>query len=141
MEQFRIVVDTNVIVAGLKSRRGASYKLLSMIDSQKIQLCISVPLIVEYESVLKREKMNISLGRKDIDNILDYICSVADRREIFYLWRPYLKDPKDDLILELAVESNSDFIITYNKGDFKGTDKFGIQAITPKQFLEKIGEI
>lgn len=141
MEMFKIVIDTNVMVAALKSNRGASYKLLSIIDQGKFQISISVSLIFEYEDVLKREDLNIDLGTEDIDNVLDYICKIADRREIFYLWRPFLKDPKDDLILELAVESESDFIITYDKKDFEGIDKFGLQILTPGEFLEKIGEI
>lgn len=141
MEMFKIVIDTNVMVAALKSSRGASYKLLSIMDQGKFQTSISVSLIFEYEDVLKRGDLYIDLGTEDIDNILDYICKIADRREIFYLWRPFLKDPKDDLILELAVESESDFIITYDKKDFEGIDKFGLQILTPGEFLEKIGEI
>ena len=79
------------------------------------------------------------LNDEDIDSILNYLCKVATKHEIFYLWRPYLKDPKDDLILELAVESQSEFIITYNQKDFKGLGIFGIQVITPKDFLKLIG--
>jgi len=71
----------------------------------------------------------------------DYLCQVALRREIFFLWRPFLKDPKDDLVLELAVESECEFIITYNRRDFAGTEKFGIKVLTPKEFLKKLGEI
>lgn len=141
MKKYKIIIDTNVMVAALKSKRGASYKLISIIDEGKFQISISVSLLFEYEDVLKRENMNFALENEEIDNILDYICKIADRREIFYLWRPYLKDPRDDLILELAVESESDFIITYNKKDFESIDKFGLQALTPKEFLEKIGEL
>lgn len=141
MKKYKIVIDTNVMVAALKSERGASYKLLSIIDEEQFQIGISVSLIFEYEDVLKRGDLKLNLETEDIDDILDYICKVADKREIFYLWRPYLKDPKDDLLLELAVESESDFIITYNKKDFESIDKFGLQALTPKEFLEKIGEI
>jgi predicted nucleic acid-binding protein len=60
---------------------------------------------------------------------------------MYFLWRPYLRDEKDEMVLELAVVAGCDYIITYNKGDFKGTEKFGIQVITPKEFLEKIGEL
>ena len=141
MKSYRIVLDTNVMVAALKSKRGASYKLLSIIDQDKFQISISVPLIIEYEYALKRTDLNILLTESEIDDILDYICQIADKREIFYLWRPYLKDPKDDMVLELAVESESDYIITYNQKDFKGVSKFGIKTLTPKAFLRKIGEI
>ena len=135
------MIDTNVMVAALKSKRGASYKLLSIIDQDKFQISISVPLIIEYEYALKRTNLNILLTESEIDDILDYICQIADKREIFYLWRPYLKDPKDDMVLELAVESESDYIITYNQKDFQGVSKFGIKTLTPKAFLKKIGEI
>ena len=135
------MLDTNVMVAALKSKRGASYKLLSIIDQDKFQISISVPLIIEYEYALKRTDLNILLTESEIDDILDYICQIADKREIFYLWRPYLKDPKDDMVLELAVESESDYIITYNQKDFKEVSKFGIKTLTPKAFLRKIGEI
>ena len=84
---------------------------------------------------------SLGLDAATIDDILDYVCHVALRREIFFLWRPFLKDPKDDLVLELAVESESEFIITYNKRDFAGIEKFGIKIITPKEFLRKLGEI
>ena len=141
MKSDRIVIDTNVMVAALKSKRGASYKLLSIIDQDKFQISISVPLIIEYEYALKRTNLNILLTESEIDDILDYICQIADKREIFYLWRPYLKDPKDDMVLELAVESESDYIITYNQKDFQGVSKFGIKTLTPKAFLKKIGEI
>ena len=141
MKSYRIVIDTNVMVAALKSKRGASFKLLSIIDQDKFQISISVPLIIEYEYALKRTDLNILLTESEIDDILDYICQIADKREIFYLWRPYLKDPKDDMVLELAVESESDYIITYNQKDFKEVSKFGIKTLTPKAFLRKIGEI
>ena len=141
MKSYRIVIDTNVMVAALKSKRGASFKLLSIIDQDKFQISISVPLIIEYEYALKRTDLNILLTESEIDDILDYICLIADKRKIFYLWRPYLKDPKDDMVLELAVESESDYIITYNQKDFQGVSKFGIKTLTPKAFLKKIGEI
>ena len=102
---------------------------------------LSVPLIIEYEDVLKRENSKIVLSLESINNVLDRLCFHAELREIFYLWRPYLNDPKDDLVLELAVESNCDSIITYNLKDFKNIDKFGLEAITPKAFLQQIGVI
>jgi len=141
MNIYKIVIDTNVIVSALKSRNGYSFKLLSIIDDERLHISISVPLILEYEDAIKREKTKIGLNHDDIDSILDYLCHVGKKREIYYLWRPFLKDPKDDMILELAVESESDTIITFNKDDFKGVDKFGIQVLTPKEFFRKIGDI
>jgi putative PIN family toxin of toxin-antitoxin system len=141
MKKYKIVIDTKVIVSALKSRNGYSFKLLSIIDDKRFQFSISVPLILEYEDAIKREKSKIGLNIEDISDILDYICYAGEKRTIYYLWRPYLSDPKDDMILELAVESESDIIITFNKVDFKGVDKFGIKLITPKEFFRLIGEI
>lgn len=139
MKTYQVVLDTNVIIAALKSRKGSSFKLLSLIDSSLFKVNLSVPLLLEYEDVSKRKTMELPLNNEEIDNILDYLCRIANKRDIFYLWRPFLKDPKDDFVLELAVESQSDFIITYNLKDFKGIEKFGLKAITPREFLKFIG--
>lgn len=138
---FQIVIDTNVLLSALRSNRGASYRLLSLVGDDRWQLNLSVPLLLEYEDVLKRQDAGLSLTHADIDAVLDFLCAIANRQKIFYLWRPVLLDPKDDFILELAVESRADFIITYNVKDFVGIEKFGINAITPREFLQQLGEI
>jgi len=140
MKTLKIVIDTNVIISALKSRNGFSFKLLSIIDDKRFRVFISVPLILEYEDVIKRSKSQIKLSFTEISDILDYICLIAEQRKIFYLWRPFLKDPKDDMILELAVESDCDYIISFNKKDFKKIEKFNLEVITPKELLRKIGE-
>lgn len=141
MKQYRIVIDTNVLVAALRSKRGASYKLLTLVESGKFSVHISVPLVLEYEDVAKRLLKDIPLTEQDIDDILDYLCIVAQREQIFYLWRPFLRDPKDDMVMELAVTADCDFIVTYNKRDFRGVKRFGLRVVTPKEFLEEIGEL
>ena len=83
--------------------------------------------------------MLTNLSAEDIEAILDYLLSKSNIREIFYLWRPFLKDPKDDLVLEVAVESRSKYIITFNKKDFKGIGKFGVEVLTPREFLIELG--
>ena len=138
---FQVVLDTNVLLAALRSRRGASFRLLSLIDDERWQLNLSVPLLLEYEDVLKRTDVGLSVSHAEIDEALDFLCATANLREIFYLWRPALPDPKDDFILELAVESGCDFIITFNVTDFAGIEKFGLAAITPREFLRQPGEI
>ncbi len=137
----RIVIDTNVFVSALRSRRGASFRLLMSLDSKQFNVSVSIPLILEYEDAGKRLGREFGLASKDIEDILDYVCSVADHRDIHFLWRPILKDPKDDHVLELAVEASAEFIVTYNKRDFVGVEKFGIQAVTPREFLQIIGEL
>ncbi len=138
MHRVKVVIDTNVLIAALKSRQGASYQLLTQLAHDSYQPNISVPLFIEYESVAKRSGMVSDLTENDINAILDYILSKSSIREIFYLWRPCLKDPKDDLVLEVAVESQSKYIITFNKKDFSGIDKFGITAVTPQEFMMEV---
>jgi len=137
----RIVMDTNVLVSALRLRTGASFRLLSRIDGGKFSVCISVPLVLEYEAATKRMSKAIGLAYSDIDDVLDYICLVADRYKVYYLWRPLLRDPRDDMVLELAVASNADAIITCNKADFKGSEQFGVRIASPKEFLQQIGEL
>ncbi|MGH2594303.1 MAG: putative toxin-antitoxin system toxin component, PIN family [Anaerolineae bacterium] len=141
MSVRQIVVDSNVLVSALRSRRGAAFKLLMLIDTGKFESNISVPLILEYEDATKRLIGHIALTARDIDNIIDYICAVAHHRTVFYLWRPFLRDPKDDMVLELAVSAACDFIVTYNKHDFEGAEQFGIQVVTAQEFLREIGEL
>ncbi len=139
MKPIKIVLDTNVLVSALRSSNGASYKLLSLIDNGDFLLNLSVPLFLEYEAVTMRDCLKSPLKKADILDILNYLAKVSSKREIFFLWRPYLKDPKDDLVLEVAVESKSKIIVSYNKKDFVGVDKFGIKVLTPKEFLQKRG--
>ena len=140
MRQFNVVLDTNIIYTTMRSKKGTSYKLLKLIDRNIFKLQVSVPLILEYEDVLKRNLSNLVLSESDINDLIDYICMVSEKRKIYYLWRPFLKDVKDDHILELAVESESDYIITYNLRDFKGIEKFNLKALKPKEFLMILGK-
>ncbi len=141
MRLRKIVIDTNILISAMLSSRGAAFKLISLVGKGHYDYVLSVPLMIEYEDVLKREDSKISLSLESINNILDRLCFHAELREIFYLWRPFLHDPKDDLVLELAVESNCNSIITYNLKDFNNIDKFGLEAITPRVFLQQIGVI
>jgi len=99
MEKIQVVIDTNVIISALRSQYGASYKLLTLLERANFEINLSVPLLLEYEDVAKRQAEELGLDEKTIDDILDYLCSVAKRWRIYYLWRPYLKDPKDDMVL------------------------------------------
>ncbi len=132
-----IVIHTNVLLSALYSNKGASYRLLSIIDSPKFRLNISNTLIYEYEEILK---LKSRLDEKYIDSILNYICAIGKKNNIFYLWRPKLKDVDDDFLLELAVSSNS-IIVTLNEKDFKVAKEFNIKVMRPKEFLKYIGEI
>lgn len=111
---------------------------MSIIDKDLFEFSLSVPLFIEYEAVAKRNLELLGLTESILNDILDYLAEMGSKREIYFLWRPYLKDPKDDLVLELAVESESDFIVTYNKKDFRNIDKFGLKSLTPQEFLKLI---
>jgi putative PIN family toxin of toxin-antitoxin system len=138
MKAYKIVIDTNVILTALRSTKGASFKLLSIIDQGLFEFSLSVPLFLEYEAIVKRNKEHLGLSNEDIDDILNYLAAAGNKREIYFLWRPYLKDPKDDLVLEVAIESESHYIISYNKKDFKDINKFGLSVLTPQEFLKLI---
>ena len=138
---FQVVIDTNVLLSALQSTKGASYRLLSLVGDNRWQLNLSVALVLEYEDVLKRTETGLKLTHDEIDDVLDFLCARANLCEIFYLWRPHLRDPKDDFVLELAVESSCNFIVTFNVKDFGGVEEFGIKAITPREFLQVLGEI
>ena len=99
---------------------------------------LSVALLFEYEDVLKRNSRKLGLTHWDIDAFLDNMCSLSSFQKIHYLWRPFLPDPKDDHVLELAVASQVKRITTFNVKDFKDVDKFGVKIISPKQLLEEI---
>ena len=128
-------------VAALRSQSGASYKLLLLIDSGKFEVNISVPLFLAYEYVLKQMLAQINLSSEDVDDILDYLAFRSNRRTIHYRWRPFLSDPKDDCVLELAVAANCEIIVTFNAKDFRGSEQFGLQIMKPKEFLQVIGEL
>jgi len=137
----QIVVDTNVLVAGLRSNQGASYQLLMRLNDPRWQMNLSVGLVLEYEAVLKREQPKLFLTLEDIDGLIDDICCFANHQIIFYQWRPIAHDPNDDFVIDLAVRSQANFIITYNLRDIQPAEQFGIQVVTPKTFLQIMGEL
>jgi putative PIN family toxin of toxin-antitoxin system len=132
---YQVVIDTNVLVAALLSNLGASHRLLRLVGDHRWRINLSVPLILEYEQTLKRVCPAATLSGNDIDRVMHFLCANANLRSIFFLWRPLLSDPKDDFVLELAVESRADFLITFNTRDFVGAERFGIRVISPREFL------
>ena len=136
----QIVIDTNVMYSGLRSRRGYSFRLLQLVGTGRFEINLSVPLVLEYEEVLLREEPDLYVGPQVIADVIDFHCRVARRHRIFYLWRPFLPDADDEMVLELAARAGCSRIVTYNKSDFEGVEKFGIQAIKPGAFLKEIGE-
>lgn len=137
---MKIVIDTNVLVSALRSRRGASFKLVSVLPSDEFSIAISVPLVLEYEDALKRLESS-AITSQDIGNFVDFLCKIGHHQEIFFLWRPFLPDPSDDHVLEVAVAAGCEAIVTYNKRDFKGIERFGLRVLDPREFLSEIGVI
>lgn len=140
VKKRRVVLDTNVIVAALRSRQGASFKLLSLLAEDQYEIAISVPLLLEYEDVLARQLPAERFGQREMDDLLDFVCQIAHRQSIFFLWRPCLPDPKDDLVLELAVAARCESIVTHNQRDFAGTEQLGVRIDTPRDFLRLFEE-
>ena len=132
---MKIIIDTNVLVSGLQSTKGYSNKLLNLLPDDRFTIAVSVPLILEYEAQLKKHLPKDVYTDEDIDNIINFICKISRETKIYYLWRPYLRDPYDDHILELAIASGSEYIVTFNKKDFTNLDEYGIQIVSPKEFV------
>ena len=131
----RVVFDTNVLFSALHSRLGVSFRLLSMVGPSRFALQVSAPLIAEYEAILKRGQL--ALSDDQIDDVIDFVCANSEHHKIFYLWRPALKDPDDDFLLELAVKAQAT-IVTWNTADFKKAAVFNVPAITPRTLLQQL---
>lgn len=139
-----IVLDSNILVAALLSRRGASFWLLERAIAGRLDVAISVALALEYEAVLKRRELAQAswLNENDLDHILDALLAAANLvQPIHFRQRPALADPGDDLVLECAVEGAADVIVTMNQKDFKGIGKmYGIQVKAPGDIVREIRE-
>jgi len=142
-KKYQIIIDTNVMTSAFRSKNGASYLLLKLLQKrdERFEINVSTALILEYEAVLKRELHRQNKKIETIDKFIDDIVFLANRHQVFYLLRPCLKDANDDFILELAFSSSVEYIVTYNTNNFKNAGMFGIETITPKKFLQKIGEL
>lgn len=137
----QVVIDTNVIVAGLRTRRGSAFQLITLVGTGQFDIHLSVPLVLEYTDVLLRELPKLYLSREEVDDLIDFYCAVGDHHEIFFLWRSFLRDPKDDMVLELAVKAGCESIITHNTRDFVGIEQFGLNFLEPSEFLRSIGKL
>ncbi len=137
---LRAVIDTNVLVAGLRSRRGISFRLLQLLGDPRWRPCLSVPVALEYEDVLKREFMRTVIRSADVDSLLDYFFNVAELVEVQLRLRPTLRDPDDDRILELAARAGA-AIVTFNTSDFVGAAAYRVPVLLPGEFLKQIGEV
>ena len=141
MEPPRVVLDTSVIVAGLRSRLGASNRLLEFVAEERLVPLATTALFLEYEEVLKRPEQRLATGmdEKDIAGFMAAFASAAEPVEVHFLWRPQLADPDDEIVLEAAVNGRSKAIVTHNVRDFEpAAGEFGIEVVTPGTFLKRI---
>lgn len=133
---MRVVFDTSVLVAAARSRNGASFELMSMLPSRRFEPALTIALYTEWQAVLTRPEhlppgatAEMSLG------YLRYLASIAHLQDVHFLWRPFLSDPDDDMVVECAVASGSQFIVTHNIKDFRRVEELKLQAVKPVDFL------
>ncbi|MGQ0675331.1 MAG: putative toxin-antitoxin system toxin component, PIN family [Rhodospirillales bacterium] len=138
---MRLVLDTDVVVAAMRSPTGASAALLMAATARRTTLVMSVPLVVEYESVcrLAEHRLAAGLNERQVDVFLDGLAAIAEPVEAHFLWRPRLRDPGDEMVLEAAVNGRANAIVTFNTRDF-GTAplEFGVAVWKPSQALKRI---
>ncbi len=137
----RIVIDTNVLVAAMRSRKGASFALVSALPDPRFCICLSVTLYAEWQAALTRaEHLPPGTDAEAAIGFTRYLASIAHLQDVHFLWRPWLRDPNDDMVLECAVASGANTIVTHNVRDFARAASLGVKAITPGQFLKTLKE-
>lgn len=137
---MRFVLDTNVLVAALRSPFGASYALVSALPVAGWELVLSVPVYVEYQDVLLRPGIvPPTYTPQDIISVCRFLASIAHAQDIYFLWPSFLPDPKDDMLLELAVAAGATHIVTHNVRHFHSAEGFGVRALAPAAFLRSVG--
>lgn len=137
---MRFVLDTNVLVAALRSPLGASHALVSALPLAGWELVLSVPVYLEYQDVLLRPGLVPSaFSHADVVAFCRYLASVAHAQDVYFLWPSILPDPKDDMFLELAVASGATHIVTHNVRHFQNAPDFGVCALAPAAFLQSSG--
>jgi putative PIN family toxin of toxin-antitoxin system len=136
MKPFQVIVDTNVILSALRSKRGASFRLLNLVGDPRWRMNVSVTLVLQYESVVRREAASLHATLEEADKFMDFLCSASNHQAIYFAWRPRLTDPGDEFILELAVAAGASHIVTFNRSDFRGAERFGVKVVEPREFLE-----
>ncbi|MFL5121147.1 MAG: putative toxin-antitoxin system toxin component, PIN family [Microvirga sp.] len=138
---MRVVLDTSAVVAALRSPTGASAELLRLAHKGKLALLGTAALAIEYEAVCQREEHRLAAGlsRVEVGQFLDAVVDLIEPVEAWFLWRPQLRDPGDELVLEAAANGRADAIVTFNRRDFVGVaQRFGIEVLLPRQALERM---
>jgi putative PIN family toxin of toxin-antitoxin system len=137
----RVVLDTNVLVAGLRSRGGASFAVLRSIAGRRLVPLVTTALFLEYEAVLIRSEQLSRHGFSiaEVGQMLAEFAALAEAVEVHFLWRPQLADPKDEMVLEAAINGRADALVTHNIRDFSDVSRrFDLQILRPKELLERL---
>jgi putative PIN family toxin of toxin-antitoxin system len=137
----RLVLDTDVLTAALRSDRGTSRRLLIGALTGRFGLLVSVPLMIEYEAVLTREEHLTAAGAsvEDVMTVLDALASVLEPVRLSFLWRPMLPDANDDMVLETAVNGRADVLVTFNRRHFEAASaRFGIDVESPAEAVRRL---
>lgn len=142
MNKSRVVLDTNVLVAAARSRKGASFALLQALRNGQFIALASVTMLLEYEAALKRPE-HLLAGQRTIamtDAFLDALCLRIEPVHLHYLWRPQTRDPADEMVLETALNGRASVLITLNGKDFTAAEHFRLPVLTPGEFLRQLQE-
>jgi putative PIN family toxin of toxin-antitoxin system len=138
---MRLVVDTDVVVAAIRSPSGASAELLRRIDQGQATMLLSVSLALEYEAICSRPEHRLASGLSAAEVIVfvDELIVMSEEVESHFRWRPQLRDPADEMVLEVAINGQADFIVTFNVRDFgDGPHRFGIDILRPSEALRRL---
>lgn len=136
---MRIALDTSVLVAASRSRNGASFQIVSMLPSTQFEIALTIAVYTEWQAVLTRpEHLPPGVTADMALGFVRYLASVAHLQDVHFLWRPFLRDPDDDMVLECAVASGCEFIVTHNVRDFRRIEELNVRAITPADFLNRL---
>jgi putative PIN family toxin of toxin-antitoxin system len=131
-------MDTNVLVAALRSRRGASFEIVVRLRKGEWTAVLSNHLLYEYEEVLKRQASELGLSLEEIDEILNAICARAEECALSHEWQPILRDPDDEPLVQLTVESAADCLVSHNTRDLAPAVALGVELLQPRDFLAKL---
>ena len=138
---MRLVLDTNVVVAALRSPSGASAALVEQALDRQFTLLLSVPLVLEYEATCSDPSQRIASGlsESEVETVISALCAVAEPVEGWFLWRPRLRDPADEMVLETAVNGRADALVTFNRRDFGDAPRtFGVEVLSPRHALRRL---
>jgi putative PIN family toxin of toxin-antitoxin system len=138
---MRVVLDTSIVVAALRSRRGASHRLLELVAHGKLRPLVSTALFLEYEDVLMRPETRLAtkMDAANVEAFLAAFASAAEGVDVNFRWRPQLTDPSDELVLEAAVNGAADALVTHNVRDFReAAPRFGLRVLLPREVLKEL---